>query len=461
MSAEGSTVPKHGHGKDIRLVTPASRTNEQLSALAAELLERRDAILEAWRAAGEPAVEHSIASSLSRAQFNDHIPAVLDCLAHTIEAWPDEQTAIAGQNQTDKVGEHGLQRWQQGYQLRELIREWGHLQICVADELERYAASHPDLEPSVMPTARRAWAQLCADGVAESATQYWRLHQAESSGHVNDLDKALAALHTLEQSRAEAWRTAAHDLRGSVTVVKGATTLLQGANPALPEPVRVEVADMLGKSVSSLHDMLTDLLSLARLEAGHEQRELTTFDAATLLRDFCNASQTAATERGLFLKMGGPRTLPVEGDKTKIVRIVQNLLLNAIKYTPRGGVSVTWGLDKGRDTDRWTFSVQDTGPGIDENEAAPLAQELHDATKAADDATAASTDRRRDIAPATTLPSASEALPQSQQPGEGVGLSIVKRLCELLDAGLELATKPGQGSTFRVILPRSYDERPA
>ena len=81
-----------------------------------------------------------------------------------------------------------MQRWQQGYQLRELIREWGHLQICVADELERYAASHPDLEPSVMPTARRAWAQLCADGVTDSATQYWRLHQTESAGHVNDLE---------------------------------------------------------------------------------------------------------------------------------------------------------------------------------------------------------------------------------------------------------------------------------
>ncbi|HEY4640728.1 MAG TPA: ATP-binding protein, partial [Thermoanaerobaculia bacterium] len=78
------------------------------------------------------------------------------------------------------------------------------------------------------------------------------------------------------------------------------------------------------------------------------------------------------------------------------------------------------------------------------------------ATEAADDARDASTDRRRDMPAAITLPSASEALPPSQQPGEGVGLSIVKRLCELLDAGLELATKPGQGTTIRVILPRSY-----
>jgi signal transduction histidine kinase len=434
---------------------PASnRTREQLHALASELLARRDAILEAWRAASEAATERSVASSLSRAQFNDHVPAVLDCLAHTIEAWPDPQTALDGQTQTERVCEHGLQRWQQGYQLRELIREWGHLQTSVSDELEHYASSHPELEPGVMPAARRAWLQLCADGMTDSAEQYWRLHQAESAGHVNDLEKALGALQTLEQSRAEAWRTAAHDLRGSVTVVKGATTLLQGA----PEPDRIEVVDMLGKSVASLNAMLTDLLNLARLEAGQEQREITTFDAAELLHDFCTASQTAATNRGLFLKTEGPPTLPVEGDRTKVLRILQNLLLNAIKYTPSGGVTVTWGLDRGRDTDRWTFSIQDTGPGIDADSAAPLAQELHDATLAADDASEASTDRRRDIAPAMTQPSSSETLPQSQQPGEGVGLSIVKRLCELLDAGLELATEPGKGSTFRVILPRGYPD---
>jgi signal transduction histidine kinase len=445
----------------IEVMSETQRAAGQLDALAAELLERRFAILEAWRAAGDDAApERSIGSSLSRAQFNDHIPAVLDCLAHTIRAWPGEDSTAAGRIQTERVCDHGMQRWQQGYQLRELIREWGHLQIVVADELERYAEAHPALEPGVMSSARRAWTQLCAEGVTESATQYWRLHQAESAGHVSDLEQALAALHVLERSRAEAWRTAAHDLRGSVTVVKGATTLLKdsGGLP-LSEPVRVEVAEMLSKSVASLHDMLNDLLSLARLEAGHEQRDLTTFDAAMLLRDFCKASQTVASDRGLFLKMEGPGSLPVEGDKPKVLRILQNLLLNAVKYTQRGGVSVTWGLDKGRDTDRWTFSIQDTGPGIDENHSAPLAQELLTATEASNDARDASTDRRRDMLAATTLPSASEALPDHEQPGEGVGLTIVKRLCELLDASLELATSAGQGTTFRVILPRSYNTR--
>jgi signal transduction histidine kinase len=458
VSAQGTL--DHTEVNEIHVVFSGNLAKEQLATLAAELLERREDILESWRAYGDESSERNIAASLSRAQFNDHIPAVLDCLADTIRAWPDKRDSEVERVETEKVFEHGLQRWQQGYQLSELIREWGYLQMCVAAELERYAAAHPALEPSVMPTARRAWSQLCADGVTGSATQYGRLQQTESAGHVNDLEQALSALHTMERERAEAWRTAAHDLRGSVTVVKGAATLLNETGAPLSEPVRVEVAEMLSKSVSSLHEMLNDLLSLARLEAGHEQREITTFDAAVLLRDFCTASQAAATDRGLFLKMDGPSTLPVEGDKAKVLRIVQNLLLNAVKYTRHGGISVTWGEDRARDTDRWTFSVQDTGPGIVESVAAPLAQEIHAATEVADDARELSTDRRRDMEPAATLPSASTALAPQQQPGEGVGLSIVKRLCELLDAGLELATKPGQGTTFRVILPRTYEDTP-
>jgi signal transduction histidine kinase len=449
-------APQSRDGKDIHVVFPANPAREQLSALAAHLLSRRDVILDAWRAYGDVVPGQNIAASLSRAQFNDHIPAVLDSLSHSLQVWPEMPGAIAEQEEADKVADHGVQRWQQGYSLSEVLREWGYLQMCVAAELERYAADHPSLEPGVMPSARRIWAQLCADGVTSSATQYGRLQQTESAGHVNALEQALAALHTIEQSRAEAWRTAAHDLRGSVTVVKGAATL-NASGASLPELVRTEVAEMLSKGVSSLSEMLTDLLSLARLEAGHEQRTVTSFDAAVLLRDFCAASQAAATDRGLFLEMDGPGTLPVEGDKPKILRILQNLILNAVKYTERGGISVSWGLDRTRDTSRWTFSVQDTGGGIDEAHAAAFAQELHDATGVADEAREASLDRRRDMTGAATAASASGDAPASGQHGEGVGLAIVKRLCELLGASLELATKPGHGSTFRVILPCSYD----
>lgn len=441
---------------EIHVMFPANPAGEQLSALAAYLLEHRDAILDAWRAYGDAQPGRNISASLSRAQFNDHIPAILDSLSESLRTWPSDPTLLALQLEADKVADHGVQRWQQGYSLAEVLREWGYLQMCVGAELERYAAEHRSLEPTVMPNARRIWAQLCADGVTASATQYARLQQSQSAGQMNALEQALAALHSIEQSRAEAWRTAAHDLRGSVTVVKGAAML--NASAALAELERIEVAEMLTKGVVSLNDLLNDLLSLARLEAGHEHRTVSSFDAAVLLRDFCTASQATATDRGLFLKMDGPSTLPVQGDRPKVLRIVQNLLLNAVKYTERGGVSVSWGIDTTRDTERWTFSVQDTGPGIDGTPFMDVADDLHDATAVADEAREASTDRRRDMAGPKTAESASDQPPSESAHGEGVGLSIVKRLCELLEGSLELATTAGQGSTFRVILPCKYDD---
>lgn len=110
-------------------------------------------------------------------------------------------------------------------------------------------------------------------------------------------------------------------------------------------------------------------------------------------------------------------------------------------------------------TDSWMFWVQDTGPGLSEDpEAAPLAHQIHESTRTAQDAEEAQPDdtTSADLDKAPTLSSQSKAPPASEIPGEGVGLSIVKRLCELLDASLELETSPGKGSTFRVILPRYY-----
>jgi len=433
------------------------QTCAQLSALAAHLGERREAILQNWRKATESAVELTIASSLTRVQFNDHIPGVLDAFALRLRAWPSVESASAQQNEKDQVTEHGLQRWQQGYQLRELTREWGHLQMAVMEELETYTLERPLLEPAVMPTARRAWAQLCWDGISDSATQYWRLHQAEANGHVRELEQALTTLNDLDRARALAWREAAHDLKGSMSVVTVASSVLDGRD--VSEPQRQEFSNLLQRGVSSLHDTLNDLMSLARLDAGLEHCKVTAFDAGVLLTDFCETSLALAQARGLYLKMSGPGSMQVHGDRAKIRRILQNLLLNALKYTQSGGVTVIWGAGKSQETQEWMFCVQDTGPGLDTGPGAPLARQLYEATQTAHAAEDLHAMERTsgDMAAAPTVPAQSTTLPASQLPGEGVGLSIVKRLCELLDASLELETSPGEGSTFRVVLPLRYD----
>lgn len=437
--------------------TPTEPATSQLYTLAAHLDTQRQSILVQWRAATESVPGLNIASSLTRRQFNDHIPGVLDTFAEILRAWPDAPSGKVCREAKEHVTGHGLQRWQQGYQLRDVTREWGQLQMCLQQLLEDYAAVHPQLEPGVMAVARRTLAQLCWDGISDSVTQYWHLHQAEAAGHVSDLTKAMTTLADLDRARAEAWREAAHDLRGSVTVVTGASSILDRKD--LAEPARSKFLDMLQRGVASLHEMLNELMSLARLEAGHEQRQVAPFDAGALISDFCATSLPLAEAAGLYLKTEGPATLLVEGDRAKVGRILQNLLLNALKYTSAGGITVRWHAGKDQQSARWMFYVEDTGPGLDAGPGTPLAQQLYDATQ-----TAHAIDGTQDatfadgVAAAATVPAQSQPLPHHQRPGEGVGLSIVKRLCELLDASIELETSPGEGSTFRITLPIEYEE---
>lgn len=200
----------------------------QLHALADYLGSQRSEILRSWRVATELIPGFTAAVSLSRLQFNDHIPGVLDAYNHTLRVWPDAPAGPAERREKEEVSGHGMQRWQQGYQLRDLTREWGQLQMSMNAVVESFGEAHPELEPEVMRTAREELNKLCWNGINESTTQYWHLHQSEAAGYVNDLKQALETVSALERARAEAWREAAHDLRGSVTVVKGASSVLHG-----------------------------------------------------------------------------------------------------------------------------------------------------------------------------------------------------------------------------------------
>ncbi len=432
-------------------------SSAQMDRLAEHLDNQRKVILKRWRTATEEAPGVTIACSLTRVQFNDHIPGVLEAYNRILQAWPDAPSAGSQLDKKEQITGHGLQRWQQGYQLRDLTREWGQLHLCVMAELDDYALEHPDLEKPIMTAARHAWSKLCWDGISDSTTQYWRLNQAEATGRVHDLEQALVTFNELDQTRAAAWRETAHDLQGSLSLVTLASSLLDRKD--LSEPARHEFSDLVQRGVLSLHDLLSDFMSLARLDAGLEQRNLTSFDAAALLTKFCTTSQPLASARGLFLKMDGPPELPVQGDQAKVLRILQNLLLNALKYTERGGVTVMWKSLEDPVISKWMFCIQDTGPGLDDDpESAPLATQIHEATHVSQAAEDSSPEiaTNADGGKVPTLLSRTDSPPSGGAPGEGVGLSIVKRLCELLNASLELETSSSDGSTFRVIFPCAY-----
>jgi signal transduction histidine kinase len=433
-------------------MTEPTSIKPELSRLAEHLAARREQILRSWLRAIELDPELTTPSGITRTQFNDHIPQVLDAFGHRLQAEDESDKAQAHDEQKRSAAEHGLHRWQQGYNQRETIREWGHLQYAVLNELEDYGRAHPQLQGDVMPVARRALVRLCGEGVAESAARYERLQRTEAAGRMRELESALQQLQDLDRQRAETWREAAHDLRGTVGVITNASAIL--TREAERDPTRAPISQLLQRSVNSLRGLLSELMDLARLEAGQEYRRVQPFDAARMLHEFCDSMRPLAAERNLFLKAEGPGTLPVVGDSVKILRITQNLVLNALKVTEHGGVCVQWEERSGSGPRQWVLCVQDTGPGFQpQSPAAPLESALRQATLEAQQL-----DSGAGTEPAATLKSQSSPHAHSVPAGEGIGLSIVKRLCELLDASLELETAPGAGTTFRVVLPRAYPE---
>lgn len=432
-----------------------------LKDLAAFLARRREHILTAWRRAVDADPELTTASTITRAQFVDHIPAVLDAFERRLAAQHAHERMQARADQKESAAEHGLHRWQQGYNQPETMCEWGHLHLCLLQELETFQEANPGVASGVMQTARRELVRLCSDGMSASASRYAHLQRREADSRVHELESALAQLQELERARAEAWREAAHDLRGRAHAIASASAVL--TRDDMPEQHRTRFSEVLRLGVQSLNKLLGDLMDQARLEAGHERRQIAHFDVASLLKEYCDTTRALASEKGLFLVARGTTPLMIDGDGPKIQRILQNLVLNAIKVTESGGVKVTWEANDDERRPHWALCVQDTGPGFSSGSASPLERVLKRATDEAHEVEqrnrpAAQVDPQAESAP--TLPSQSSH-PRSHMPaGEGIGLSIVKRLCEMLDASLELESSEGEGTTFRIVFPRRYPESP-
>jgi signal transduction histidine kinase len=429
------------------------RSHKELDALAHHLNLERGKILRAWKSSVDGDPELTTPSKISRSQFNDHIPQLLDAYEHRLRAEDPIQAKSARNEQREKAGEHGLLRWQQGYDQRESMREWGHLHLCVLRELEDYATAHGSLETSVMPTARAVLVRLCAEGVCESAARYSQMQQAEAAARVQDLQQALLKLSALERERGAVLREAVHDLRGTVGIISNASAIL--SNSSIEDGTRGQFTAVLARSVAGMRELLNDLIDLGRLEAGQERRNIVSFDAARMLRDLCDSMRVLSTQRNLFLKCQGPESLIVQGDPIKVRRVVQNLVLNALKVTQQGGVQVTW--QPPVDGRLWLICIQDTGPGFDPARAAPLERALQHGTEESHNVEMRAGLAGEDfVRPAPVLESGTPTAAAPEFAGEGIGLSIVKRLCDLLDARLELETAAGSGTTFRILMPRDY-----
>jgi signal transduction histidine kinase len=433
-----------------------TKTTTDLADLAQHLNSRREAILLAWRSAVRKDPSLSTSDALPREDLYDHIPALLVTFSQELESPAADETKHVSDAAHGSAAAHGLQRWQQGYDLREVTRELGKLNECMVSELQDYTAANPELSRVEVATAHRIWAALCSAGIEESVAQYFMLQQQEAAGHVKDLESALQEIRALEQQRGDLWHQAAHDLRGNLGIVANATVGL--TNNKLRESSRDDFIRILMRNVTSLHQLLDDVTSLARLQAGRETRRIESLDVSSIMQQLCEGIRPVAQQRHLFLHCEGPLGFAADGDATKIRRVAQNLILNAVKYTVSGGVSVKWGDSDENDAKRWELCIFDTGPGLHTKSGKPLAgalerPDLPSLPCAADQSPDQSRVQHTNQAHSQYETSSS----LREAPGEGIGLSIVKRLCDILDATIELKSEPNVGTSFRILFPRHYN----
>ncbi len=424
---------------------------QALNELIAYLFNRRETLLNNWRTAceGDPALRKI--AVLSREEFNNLIPIILDSLEQLLRGNQPETSPVAS------AQSHGLQRWQKSLELPSLVKEFNHLSVILFDELKLFRQLFPQVDPTIILQAQQQIMVLMNEAIVGSIAKHDELQRLEASNRATSLERALQEMEDLTRQRGDMLRTSSHDLRSSLGISMSAASVLKIDDLSTEE--RQQYVDMLNRNLANLQSLLTGLMDLARLEAGHEPLLLEEFDAAKLLTDLVASFQPMAAERGLILRADGSASFLITTDRLKLYQIAQNLLVNAIKYTPSsashpGMISVSWSAENDW---RWGFSVQDSGPGLPSG----LLEQFHKQLKPVVEPTSVlSPDEAQ---PVSARPNQDHQLPADplsiqssdarRQEAEGVGLQIVKRLCELLGASLEIESVSGRGTLFRIRVP--------
>ncbi len=204
-----------------------------------------------------------------------------------------------------------------------------------------------------------------------------------------------------------------HDLRTPLTSIRG---YAEGIEDGTVEPR--EAAGVVGREALRLERLVGDLLALARLSQGAMKVEREPVDLATVVREAEERLRPRAIEAGVEVRVAGERAAPATADHGRALQVVSNLLENAIRVSPEGGV-VELRAAPGEVT------VADQGPGI------PVAEIPH----------AFERFRLR------------ERAGRGSADGAGLGLAIVRELSEAMGGSVAVENLPAQGARFTVRLP--------
>jgi signal transduction histidine kinase/ActR/RegA family two-component response regulator len=391
----------------------------KLDAFAAHLRASKESVMQRWLAAvrGDPAHIPS-ATSLPEPQLRDHIPDLLDEL---VKAVADGSTrGVEGE-----AREHGRQRWGDGFDISELLREHTLLRELLMEVVDAYAHETPGLSSGEAIEARRCLRSVLDRSVQGAVAQFHREAMLEQH-------RLQQELKTANEEKDRFLAMLAHELRNPLAPILTTVQTLQRLGTSDPRLERAH--QTIERQARHQARLIDDLLDASRITHGKIELRLDTLDVVTVVQHAVDACLPAIKAGGKELHIELPEApLPVRADLMRLEQVVGNLLSNAERYTDPGGE--LW-IAATREGNEAVIRVQDTGIGI----SAEMLPRIFDLFAQAD----------------TSLHRA--------RGGLGIGLAVVKSLVERHQGTVEAhSAGPGSGSEFVVRLPiaEALPEAPA
>ncbi|TWT73179.1 sensor histidine kinase [Allorhodopirellula solitaria] len=236
----------------------------------------------------------------------------------------------------------------------------------------------------------------------------------------------ISELRRLESLRHQFVANVSHELKTPLASIKAyAETLRNGA--IRDEENNLIFVNRIEEQAERLHQLIVDMLHIARVEAGEEAFDITQVAVQNVVDASVRMSAQSAKQKNIRLLVEPPpERVVVVADENGLRTVLDNLLSNAVKYTPEDGkVTVRWSVED----QQCILEVQDTGIGIAPEHQKRIFERFYRVDEA----------RSRDLG------------------GTGLGLSIVKHLCLSFNGSVELQSVWGEGTTFRVSLPVAAD----
>lgn len=310
--------------------------------------------------------------------------------------------------------EHGEQRWDSGWSLTELVRDYQILQVVILEHLE--------LELDRLLGYREAMAVgvFIDDAIGASIAAFVRAHEQS----IRAMEQASTAAVREAQARKESFLAlVVHELRNPMAPIVSAIETLSVLLRQADVPVR-DAVHLIKRQSKHLVRILDDLADLSRVAQGRLELQKAVIDVKDVVEQALQSCEALMAERQhQLIRDIDSGSLLVHGDSTRLVQVLVNLLNNAAKYTPPGG-EVT--VSARRHDRSITISVRDTGAGI----APEMLPKVFDMYTRSDEATEAAPD------------------------GLGIGLALVQQLVGLHAGKVEAFSGGiGKGAEFIVTLP--------